>query len=75
MPTPTIRKTYLAKSRSGRIVLSFDSPDKLREFLAKSAQKSVHLTAWEETTVCKPLPEHRAIADPVVKLKAVGGKG
>jgi len=68
---PSIRTTYLATSRKGTIVASFDSLALLRAFIAKQQAKGVKLCAVEESTVRKPLVERRSIPTP---LKLVEGK-
>lgn len=52
--TPSLKVTYLALSRSGRIVQTFDSPSLLMAFIAKQKAKGVHLEPAVETTTRKP---------------------
>ena len=75
--TPQIRKTYLALSKSGHTVSSFDTPELARRFIERQAGQGVTLQLVEETTVRRACPIW-AGATQIVTLsdrRAGGGRG
>lgn len=53
--TPPIRTTYLAMTRTGRVVAMFDHPQRARSFIDDRHAKGVHLELVEERTIRKVL--------------------
>jgi len=53
--TPSIHTTYLAMTRTGRVVAMFDHPQRARSFIDDRHAKGVHLNLVEERTIRKVL--------------------
>ncbi len=75
-PFPKI--TYLALSRAGTVVASFDTPDAGHRYLDDRAKLGVVLELVAETVTRRPCPRKAGQGAPVVTLsdrRAGGGRG